>query len=329
MVGRATGHDVHVLHLAQQRFGVDAENVRQNAMRADAALQGLAHRLRLLENLFLHVVVELAALYRVGRHPGRLDRPVRRFAIAVHDAVAAGVDGHHVAFLEVDEILGFGQQGIDVGGQEVFRFTHAQHHGAALAGADHDAGRACRHHRYGVGAVQAPHGGLHRLKQVLPLVQVFRHQVHHDLGIGLRGELVAIGLKLVAQLVVILDDAVVHQRHLVADGHGMCVTVTGHPVRGPARVGDAADAADRLLFQQFLQRPDLAHDPPALDGAFHLHGDAGRIVAPILERPEARDQDAADFTPGGSRDDAAHGQPSFFGRFQPLTAVCRARLTVS
>ncbi len=39
--------------------------------------------------------------------------------------------------------------------------------------------------------------------------------VRHDLGVGLRGELVAAALQLRAQLLVILDDAVVDDRQAV------------------------------------------------------------------------------------------------------------------
>ena len=73
-----------------------AKNVGQHALDADATFQRLGHCLRLLEDLLLHVVVVLAALHGVSRHFRGLDRPLRQPAIAVHDAVTGGVDGHQL-----------------------------------------------------------------------------------------------------------------------------------------------------------------------------------------------------------------------------------------
>jgi hypothetical protein len=61
-----------------------------------------------------------------------------------------------------------------------------------------------------VGAVQLRTCALHGLEQVAVVEAV--DQVRDDLGVGLAGEAVALGLQRRAQFVVVLDDAVVHER---------------------------------------------------------------------------------------------------------------------
>jgi hypothetical protein len=95
------------------------------------------------------------------------------------------------------------------------------HHAVRLVAAEHGDG---------VGALQARHGALHGVEQVA-LVQV-RHQVRDHLGVGLAGEHVALGLQLGAQLLVVLDDAVVHQRDAPR-------RVAGSHVRAGAKCGCA------------------------------------------------------------------------------------------
>ena len=61
-------------------------------------------------------------------------------------------------------------------------------------------------------------------------------EVRDDLGVGLRPENVAARPQRVAQLLVILDDAIVNDGDLAAGQMRMRVVGRGRPVRGPARV---------------------------------------------------------------------------------------------
>ena len=74
-----------------------------------------------------------------------------------------------------------------------------------------------------------------------------RHQVHRDLGVGVAGEFHALGLQLVAQARVVLDDAVVDDGDL-AGGVAVRVRVAvgGAAVGGPAGVAQAGGAGQRL-----------------------------------------------------------------------------------
>ena len=116
----------------------------------------------------------------------------------------------HVAVFQVDDLVGRAGQGQRVGGQEVLVLAQPDHQRRTLAGPDHAVRLVAAEHGDGVGALQAAHGLLHRLEQIARVQMV--DQVRDHLGVGLAFEHVARALQFLAQLFVVLDDAVVHQR---------------------------------------------------------------------------------------------------------------------
>ena len=110
-------------------------------------------------------------------------------------------------------------------------------------------------HGDGVGAVQLRDRGLHGLKQVGVIQTV--HQMGNCLGVGLADEHIALCLERCTQLVMVFNDAVVHQRN--ATGPLVCIRARAvaemgmriadrwHAMRGPARVGNAQMAQQWLL----------------------------------------------------------------------------------
>ena len=87
--------------------------------------------------------------------------------------------------------------------------------------------------------------------------QLARDQMRDHLGVGLRGEFVAVALQLVAQFGEILDDAVVDDGDAVGEMR-MRVGLVGHAVGRPARVADADRAVERLVLQPALEIDQLA-----------------------------------------------------------------------
>ena len=75
------------------------------------------------------------------------------------------------------------------------------------------------------------------------------HQVRDHLGIGLGLECIPLRLQRCAQFVVVLDDAVVHQRDLAAREDRVRVMGHGCPVRRPASVRDAGLRRQMSLLQ--------------------------------------------------------------------------------
>ena len=130
------------------------------------------------------------------------------------------------------------------------------------------------------------------LNRSFTVAQVIVDAVRDDFGVGLGDELVAELRQVGAQLLVVLDDAVVDDRESVVGDVGMRVALARHAVGGPARVRDADLAAGGLVLDRLLQGADLAHRAQAHQvlGAVQ-HGEAGRVVAAVLQPPQALHQD--------------------------------------
>ena len=91
----------------------------------------------------------------------------------------------------------------------------------------------------------------------------------------------------------------------------MGVAVGRFPVGGPAGVGDADAAGHRLLPQLFREGRHLAPGTHPLQAAPVVteHGQAGGVVATVLQAPQAFEKNR-DHVPLGDRpDDAAHVTP--------------------
>ena len=131
--------------------------------------------------------------------------------------------------------------------------------------------------------------------------------VGDDLGIGLGGEGVALGFELRPKLVVVLDDAVVDEREAVGRDVRMRVALGGHTVGRPARVGDTEVAVGRGSVDRILQSLDLTDRAHALEVAGSVDDrNACRIVAAVLETPQALDEHRDDVTVGDCADDSTH-----------------------
>ena len=88
-------------------------------------------------------------------------------------------------------------------------------------------------------ALELAVGGLDRLDEVAVVVAL--DQVRDDLGVGLGAEAVAVGLKLLLELAVVLDDAVQDERQLIllAARQRVGVLLADPAVRRPAGVAEA------------------------------------------------------------------------------------------
>ena len=104
-----------------------------------------------------------------------------------------------------------------------------------------------------------------------------------------------VGAQPLLELEVVLDDAVVDDHHVPGIGVRVGVLLGRAAVGGPARVADA-DACPSSGRSR--RTPSRIFDPAG--GAPHVerrrrrdHGDAGRVVAAVLEPLEPVDDDAA------------------------------------
>ena len=144
---------------------------------------------------------------------GLPDRPLGRPALAVeHHGPLAAEEGD-VALLEVLDALGQRRQRQGVGAHEHLVLAVADRQRAALAGDDQEILVALEQDGQREGPLQPAHGRQGRLARRQAARQHGADQVRHDLGVGLGGEGVAVRHQLGAQLLEVLDDAVVDDRH--------------------------------------------------------------------------------------------------------------------
>src|SRR5690606_4031862 len=110
---------------------------------------------------------------------------------------------------QIDELIGYLQQGQGVGGYESFFAALPYYQWAAHARAVQRAGFIFMDDAEGVSAMQLSQGTAEGAEQVRFLLVVVGQQVGDYFGVSFRGEVVAQLLELLTQLVVVFDDAVV------------------------------------------------------------------------------------------------------------------------
>ena len=229
----------------------------------------------------------------------------------------------HLVVLQHEEVPCLAQDGGDVRRQEggVAVETHQQrgdppgrHDQVWLGGA---------HHGQGEGPPNPGQGRAHGVGQSELGVFGGRRldQVGQHLGVGLRFEAVAGGDQLVGQLHVVLDDPVVDQGELARAVHvGVGVVFGGTAVGGPPGMADAGGRTGRGGLRplgQVTERPGAVGRPgapQAVGGVRTDQGDAGRVVAAVLEPAQPLQQhlehvrriDGAEVRGSGDSDDAAH-----------------------
>ena len=312
MPRRAAAQDEHLVDGAQRRVrNLQLAQVDAGPLGRDPADDGLLQRARLLEDLLQHEVL-VAGLLGHHRIPedalrGLGDGP----AAEVGERDAAARDDRHLLVAEEDDVARVAEDGRHVG----------RHQELALAD-PHDQRRpvAHRHHLAGVGRVdedhpeQPPELGEHAAHgplQPAPVAagpELLLDEVRDDLRVGLGLEAVAGALQALLQLQVVLDDAVVDDdQPAAAVAVRVGVLLRGPAVGGPPRVADAVLAVHRLGADDLLQQIELAGAAPHLDLAGADEGDAGRVVAAVLQAPQPVDEHRHGRLGAEIADDPAHG----------------------
>ncbi len=131
------------------------------------------------------------------------------------------------------------------------------------------------------------------------------NQMRHDLGVGVGGEGIAQPDQPGTDALVVLHDTVVHQRQSVAADVRVGIALGGRAVRGPARMCDAKPPFDMGLHCHVRERCHATYAAQAVQAAVD-HGQAGRVVAPVLELAQPLEQDGDNVTVGNGCDDSAH-----------------------
>ena len=164
----------------------------------------------------------------------------------------------------------------------------------------------------------------HRLLEAV-VAHLALDQMRDDLGVGLGLELVALPLKLLLQLQVVLDDAVVHDDNPArAVAVRVGVLLGGTAVSGPSGMTDAVQPVNRLVADGDLEVGQLACRSAERDAFRADQRHARRVVAAIFHAPQAVEQDRHDGFRADVSDDSAHSfrtPTTFFRRTRPLPTL--------
>ncbi len=215
-----------------------------------------------------------------------------------------------LAVLQERDLERMRRDGERVAGEEVLALADADHQRAAEPSAD-DLPRALgTDHAESVRPFQPRQRALHRAEQVAvaALMKFMGDEMSDDLGVGLALEGVAERLEFAPEGGIIFDDAVMNDGDLAAMAADVrvSVAVVGGTVRGPSGMADAAVPRRGVDPERILQR---ANAPRRLSHDHALpveRGDAGAVIASILQPPQAGNQDRARLMPTGVSYDSAH-----------------------
>src|SRR5688572_12957912 len=104
----------------------------------------------------------------------------------------------------------------------------------------------------------------------------------------------------------VFDDAVVDDGDLTGDV-GVSVRLAGTAMRGPAGVADAGRSGEGTLpLQRRVEVGQLADRADDFHAASGVDGEAGRVVATVLEPAKALHEDGGAVLRSHVRDDSAH-----------------------
>ncbi|NCL76165.1 hypothetical protein AIIKEEIJ_03640 [Rhodococcus sp. YH1] len=315
VVGAATRDDEHLVHVAQLLIRQPLL-VEHDAAPGEVPEQRVGHRGGLLLDLLEHEVV-VAALLGGRQIPVDLERAGHHVGAAVEigHLIPVGGDHHHLVLAQLHRVPGVLDERGHVRGHE------------RLAVADPDdqrrrpARRDDRVRMVGMGEHQCegplePAQHRQRTGLEVPRGRPVRirpgHQMHRHLGVGVAGELHPGLLELHPQRREVLDDAVVHHRHLPRPVPvRMRIAVGGTTVRGPPGVPHAGGAGEVLhphlveLGLEIGQPARLALDGQAARTVQDRH--TGRVVAPVLHPPQCLHHDIESRAMPDVPHDSAHG----------------------
>src|SRR5690554_4268385 len=209
VVAGAAGDDVDVLDVFKTSFCLRTEDGSEYVILAQCAFQRIGYGDGLFVDFLEHEVAVLALVQTVSGVLVTQYRVVHQLVLPVPDFSGLQRQAGVVALFQIDELIGYLQQGQGVGGDKTLFAALAYDQRAAHSGAVQCIGLVLVDYAQGVGAVELGQGGAEGAEQVLFLAVMISQKVSDYFGVGCRGEVVAQLLELFTQLVVVFDDAVV------------------------------------------------------------------------------------------------------------------------
>ena len=156
-----------------------------------------------------------------------------------------------IAFLQInDPVRGAGQRQ-RIGRQKIFMVANTDHQRRPLPGTDHPLRFVTANDRNGKRAPQADNGCLHRFQQI-PLIEAV-DQMCDDLRVGLAGKNIPLHFQRFAQLGMIFDNTVMHQRNPLAGKMGMGIVRGWRAMCRPAGMRNTEKSRKMMSVDLFFQ----------------------------------------------------------------------------
>jgi hypothetical protein len=271
----------------------------------DAAPEAGLDRLALLVDLLEHVVWVAAEFDRLEVEFDLLDLRRDGEVVDRRRVEALRRELADVVVVERERLGRVGDDGRGIGADDVLAVADSDDERRALPGDDERIRLMLADDGDGVRAGDLAECGLHRLLEVA--VVELADQLAEHLGIGVAREDAALLLEVGPDGGVVLDDAVVDEGDAVglgaaggAVGVRVGVGVGGLAMRGPSRVGDAdgsveAGGAVDCFFENADPTGPSFQEQPARCTVVGRgdEGDAGRVVAAVLESFDPFEQERA------------------------------------
>ncbi len=210
----------------------------------EPSAHGVAHRVRLLEDLLEHEMRELALVHILRQELDLADLEARIGACERGNIKPIGSKGNDFVIVEIDRLARVRDDRGNIAGKEMLSLPHPEHERTPASRADQHAGNVGMNHGNAIGAddlpKRFPHGFDKRgLRFLIAPLKIRTDEVSEHLRIGLGLKSVPFLFELCPKGEVVFDHAVVHEPQ--APGlvkMGMSVFVRYCAMSGPARVTD-------------------------------------------------------------------------------------------
>jgi hypothetical protein len=287
-------------------------------------VHSLPHRvsnsLRLLVDLFQHEVRIPRLLGRFAFPRDEGGGPLDRNAIQGAEGDPAGSQDRQLPLFQDQDVPGLPKKRRNVGGEEHFAIPEPDDQRGTPAADSHHRVRGVRGDAgHGIRAPEVPARPANCLRE--PVLPVVLNEVGDDLRVGLGSKAMPLCCQRPAEFAVVLNDPVVDEGEPGPAVHvGMGVGLGRASMGRPTRVADPERPKGSCRSDQGLERGDFPSRLPHLEPGRGHCGDAGRVVTPIFEAVEARNQERNGVTMTGVSDDAAHPTGSLRANRLPRNA---------
>ena len=308
MIGRPARHDDDLGNILEILL-CKAVDIELHRPVARECVERILDDARLLADLLHHEVL-ISALFGTLRIPIDVDLAfVDDIAVEIVERGLARLQARHLQVVDIVDVARMLEHGRHIGGKIGVLVRDTDDHRAVLAGDIDLIGMIRKEDRKGISSPHAHHclgeciDGPHF---IFFIVVIYELDEHFRVRLGIEG--IAVIEELFLDLAVVLDDAVVdtHDAAVIA-AMGMSVGLRRVAVRRPARVPDAAAAADRDRLQLLLEVLELALGLDDLRGPPMIaNSDARRVIAPVFELFKAAQQDGRRLSFADISDDPAH-----------------------